>query len=208
MANRKFLSGFFAIVGWFAIIAQLVLMLENRVTSPAETLIRFFSFFTILTNIIVAVYFTLSAFFSARSNHIVSKPGTLTAVTVYISVVGLIYQLILRKIWTPTGLQMIVNELLHSVIPILVIVFWLLYENKSKLRYAQILNWTIYPLVYLAFIMVRGHSSGYYPYPFVDVNALGMTKTLGNSMSILLLFLLLSAILIFIGKRLPDRTSS
>jgi hypothetical protein len=48
-----------ALIGWIALIGQFYLILENRVVSVPETIIRFFSFFTILTNIIVAVCYSI-----------------------------------------------------------------------------------------------------------------------------------------------------
>ncbi|MEP6645686.1 MAG: Pr6Pr family membrane protein, partial [Saprospiraceae bacterium] len=163
-----------AIIGWFAIITQFVLMMNQRVASVAETSIRFFSFFTILTNCIVAAYFTYKALKDRpgflRRFH---KPGTLTAITVYITIVGLIYQIVLRKIWEPTGMQMIVDELLHTVIPVLVILFWYIYESNSDIKWTQLPGWLLYPFLYLIFVLVRGQLSGFYPYFFIDMNELG-----------------------------------
>ena len=48
-----------AIAGWFALASQLYLIIQNRVVSVAETIIRYFSFFTILTNLIVAICVTV-----------------------------------------------------------------------------------------------------------------------------------------------------
>lgn len=193
---KKHLSLIFASITWFAVIAQYYLMIENRVTPIIETSIRFFSFFTILTNSLVAIYFTLSIL--KKKN--IDKPGTLTAVTVYITIVGIVYQIILRPIWKPTGLQMIVNELLHSVIPLLVILFWYLYEEKKSLTYKQLPMWLIYPFVYLLYILVRGSISNFYPYPFVDVANLGFAKVLSNSAILMLVFISIAALFITLGK--------
>lgn len=193
---KKHLSLIFASITWFAVIAQYYLMIENRVTPIIETSIRFFSFFTILTNSLVAIYFTLSIL----KKKIIDKPGTLTAVTVYITIVGIVYQIILRPIWKPTGLQMIVNELLHSVIPLLVILFWYLYEEKKSLTYKQLPMWLIYPFVYLLYILVRGSISNFYPYPFVDVANLGFAKVLSNSAILMLVFISIAALFITLGK--------
>ena len=56
LRNRIDLIGF--ILCWFSIIGQFVLLLQNRQADVFETIIRFFSFFTILTNLLVAIYFT------------------------------------------------------------------------------------------------------------------------------------------------------
>jgi hypothetical protein len=200
------LTTLFAIIAWLAVLTQFDLMIENSVASVLETTIRFFSFFTILTNLLVAVYFTLSLIRQKNGSlWVVNKPGTLTAVTVYISIVGLIYQLILRHTWEPKGMQMIVDELLHTVIPVLVIVFWYLYEDKSALAYRQIPKWLIYPIVYLVYILIRGSFSNFYPYPFVDVTSLGLSEVLINSAGLIVLFVGISALYVKLGKMIGSR---
>ena len=127
---------FLAILGWFSVVTQFYLMMENRITPVGETIIRFISFFTILTNSLVALYFSCLALkVKTGLLSIFTRPGAGTAITVYITIVGLVYQILLRHIWQPTGLQMIVDELLHTVIPFLAIVYWLLFEDKSGLKY-------------------------------------------------------------------------
>lgn len=202
---KKILVLLFACTAWFALIAQFYLMMENRIFSVTETVIRFFSYFTILTNMMAAVYFTLLFFAKKQGAGLVNKPGTLTALTIYITMVGTIYQLALRHIWEPQGLQRLVDELLHSVIPLLVIFFWSLYEMTKPVKYSDIFKWTIYPLVYLVFILIRGRASSFYPYPFVDVATLGMQKVLINSAVILIAFLGVAAIFLFVGKKLLKR---
>lgn len=198
---KKFLSILIALIAWFAVLAQYFLMMENRVAPIGETTIRFFSFFTILTNLLVAFYFTITCF--QKNNNvsaILNKPGTLTAITVYITIVGLVYQILLRHIWQPKGLQMIVDELLHTIIPIMVIIYWYLYESRASLSFNQIPKWLIYPLVYLIYILLRGHFSDFYPYPFVDVAKLGLSKVLINSILLVALFGGISAIFNAIGR--------
>jgi len=203
---KKRLAVLFAVLGWFAVLMQYYLIIENRIASVGETTIRFFSFFTILTNALVAIYFTFKAAKrTPAEKHFFDKPGSLTAIVVYITIVGLVYQIVLRHIWEPTGLQMLVDELLHSVMPVCVVVFWFLYENKSAVTFRQLPGWMIYPLAYLVFILSRGSLSGFYPYPFMDVSKLGLQKVLTNSISILILFLFFCALYITLGKIIEKR---
>jgi len=189
-------------------LAQGYLLLANRTAPLGETLIRFFSYFTILTNTLAAVYFTVRA----TGNKWLRSPGALTAIAVYIFIVGAVYQVLLRHIWAPQGLQKVVDDLLHTVNPLLVFFYWFRYEEKSEVKYTQIGKWLLYPLVYLAYILVRGQESGFYPYPFVDVTTIGWQQTLLNALGLLLCFLAVSAILIFAGrlvsakKRWPQAT--
>src|SRR4051812_38806133 len=100
---------------------------------------------------------------------------------VYITVVGLVYNLILRQLWKPAGLQFVDDELLHSVIPFLFILYWLMFVPKSELKWKDVLFWLIYPLIYLICILIRGALSGFYPYPFINTDDIGYYETFINS---------------------------
>ena len=198
---KKITSIILASLAWLSVLCQYYLMIENRVAPIFETSVRFISFFTILTNSLVAIYFTLTVLkLDNRLRNKLDKPGTLTAVTIYITVVGLVYQILLRHIWEPKGLQMIIDEMLHTIIPFLVILFWIYFENKKSIAYNQIPKWLIYPFTYLVFILIRGHFSGFYPYPFVDVSKLGIKNVLMNSTGLVIVFIAISALFIKIGR--------
>lgn len=198
---RKTLAIIFALIAWFAVIEQLVLMLHNSALPASEILIRFFSYFTILTNSLVALYFTMQALNISWTY----KPGILTGLTVYIFIVGIVYQLLLRHLWQPAGMQLIVDELLHTLNPLIVLLFWYLYEKKREVKYSLIKFLLIYPLCYLVYILLRGSFSGFYPYPFVNVTELGWMKTLLNSFLLTIFFIFVSWLFIAIGRKMSNK---
>lgn len=187
-------------LGWFAVSSQLVLLLQNSNEPLTEALTRFISYFTIETNLLLAVAFSflLLAPNSAPGSFF-SKGTTQTALTVYIFIVGLIYNTILRFLWAPTGLQYVVDELLHSVIPILAIIYWVMFTPKEGLHWKKCFAWLIYPLLYIGFVLVRGAKSGFYPYPFIDTRKLGLNKVFANALGIAVLFLLTALAFVFIA---------
>ncbi|WP_219222645.1 Pr6Pr family membrane protein [Pedobacter antarcticus] len=194
------------LTGWFALITQLYLIIVNNQIPVTESVARYFSYFTILTNIMVALCFTLlSLNFNKKEERFYPKSNILAAVTVYISVVGIVYNLILRFTWQPKGLQLVVDELLHTFIPILFVVYWVIFAPKSAWKWSGAFRWLIYPFVYLIFILVRGAFSGFYPYPFIDVDKIGYNNVLLNSFYLLIVFLVLSLTLILIGKLIANR---
>jgi len=192
-----------AILGWFALGAQLYLIIQNRVVSVTETIIRYFSFFTILTNLIVALCVSslLPVRYMKRGNFF-ARTSTLTAITVYIIIVGIVYNVILRFLWKPQGLQYVVDELLHTIIPILFILLWAMYVPKAGLQYKNALPWLIYPLLYIIWTAIHGAISGFYPYPFINVAELGYNKVLVNTGGLLIAFLGLSLFLVAVAKYL------
>jgi hypothetical protein len=195
-----------AFLGWFAVITQFILMINNRAASVPETIVRFFSFFTILTNLIVAVYYTIHWLQKPTSLLLrLQKTGILSAITLYIAVVGLVYQIVLRSIWSPVGIQKLVDELLHSIIPVFTLVYWFLYEKHNEASWKSIPSWLLYPLFYLAFILIRGSISNFYPYPFVNVTELGLQKVLINSSVLVFVFLSIAIGLVACSKLLTKK---
>lgn len=193
--NYRVPAAIVAILGWLALITQFYLILENRRASVPETIVRYFSYYTVLSNLLVAVTCTRMAFGAL----LLRKP-MLTAVLVYIIVVCTVYNAVLRFLWQPEGIQLAVDELLHSVIPILYGMFWFLYADHYILQWKRIFRWMIFPLVYLTYILVRGAVSGFYPYPFLDVSSLGLSKVIVNCLIIAVVFLVISVLFVAIGK--------
>jgi len=98
------------------------------------------------------------------------------------------------------GFSVLANELLHVVVPVLYVLYWFLFAAKARLKWGELYYWLIYPLVYLVYILIRGAISGYYPYPFVDVNVLGYATVAINSLGMIAGFAILSALLILTGR--------
>lgn len=204
---QKRIASVLALTGWFAVTAQWYLMIRDTPLPLGEVLIRFFSYFTILANILVALSFTMFAVQNENKPSFFTRPGVVTAITVYILVVGMIYNLVLRFLWSPRGIQQLVDELLHSAIPLLTILYWLKYVPKKMLQYKDCLAWMWFPFAYIVLIAVRGAVSAYYPYPFVNVTKLGYPRVLLNGLGMVLLFmglgLFLTAVAKWISRRQP-----
>ncbi len=191
-----------AVIAWFAVIVQFYLLVKNNPAPTAvEKVLRFFGYFTVDTNILVALSFTFIALGSnSRLGNFFTKASTVTAITAYIIIVGITYNVFLRSTWNPHGLQKLVDELLHSVIPIVYVMFWVAFVPAEKLKWKYAFLWLIYPIVYMTYAIIFGAITKYYPYPFVDVNELGYNKALMNTVLVLLTMFLLSLALIGTGK--------
>jgi hypothetical protein len=166
-----------ALLAWFALGLRLYLSVADAIAKGldlAPVIIGYCSFFTILTNLLVACVCTWIAFAPDRSN------ANLEAATaVYIAVVGLGYSFLLRHIWAPQGLEKVADLLLHDLIPLLYVLYWLFFRRKRKpLPWSSALVWLIWPAIYLAYTMVRGSITGRYSYPFLDPGNLGYSNVL------------------------------
>ena len=203
----KILPAVMVIFGWFALVAQFYINASLKLNPVPEMITRYFSYFTIQINLVVALCYTVLLFSPGSGpGKFFSRQQTVAALTVYIVIVGLIYNIILRSLWSPEGLQKIVDEILHSLVPVLVLICWLVFAAKNKLEWKQILTWLIYPFAYIIYILLRGSVSGFYPYPFINTTELGLNKVLVNSAGIAVVFALVSFIFVAIGKSLAKKT--
>jgi hypothetical protein len=196
-----------SLASWLAVFLQFYLILVNRVASFLETIVRFFSFFTIQSNILVAICFTVLWFKPKNKLELFFLNNkSLTAITMYITMVGIVYNLILRFLWMPTGMQRITDEILHLVIPILVLIYWFQFVSKKSLEYKNVFLWLLFPFLYLIYTLIRGYFFNFYPYPFLDVNILGYTSVFVNSFFMLIAFLSVGFLLIFSSKLLSNKS--
>jgi hypothetical protein len=137
-------------------------------------------YFTIQTNIGYGVFAGWAALRAWRGE--LSTPAVLKgALTLYIVITGLVYHLVLANPASAftigdvhrTAAEAIGNQLLHSVVPLMAVLDWLLFDARRRYRWLYALWWLAYPLGYLAFALIRGLVVDRYPYPFIDVNDLG-----------------------------------
>ncbi|MDF2515151.1 MAG: hypothetical protein K0R59_447 [Sphingobacterium sp.] len=205
LSQRSF-AVFISLLCWTAIGAQFLISYSNSTIAVGELVVRFFSYFTILTNLMVAICCTCIVLFPNKAiGDFFTKPTTITAVTLYILIVGLIYNVVLRFLWQPTGIERVVDEMLHSVVPILFLIYWWRMIDKRIIHWRSIFNWLIYPFIYLLYTLWHGVLSGFYPYPFVDVSVLGINRVLVNSVMITFIFLIIGLLLIQINRRIAKK---
>ena len=209
--GRK-VAGIIAVIGWASLILQFVLQMTNPIVPEPTTLerfVRFFSYFTITTNIIVAATLTAIAFFpETRFGRFSSKPATQAAVASYITIVGVVYSLFLRSVWDPAGWQAVADHALHDVIPLLTVLYWFVFAPKAGIVLRDVAKWLIYPIVYVAYSLVRGAFVDWYPYWFVDVTQFGYPKSLAHTGFVLIAFAVVGFIYLGLAKLLSGKTES
>ena len=185
----------------YALPVQFYLLLKNPEFTFFSATVRFFSFFTITTNTIVFLCSALLLFGGkSKANVFFRKCTTLTAITVYILIVGIVFNLLLRSTLHLEGHHLIVSEIFHTVVPILFFVFWLFFVSPEKISFKVISSWLIYPIIYIIYTLFHGLATEFYPYPFIDATQLGFQTAIINGFFVLLSFVILSIILISIFR--------
>ncbi len=193
-----------AVLGWAGLGIQLYLIFFARLSVGASLLgglVSFFSYFTVITNTLVAVVLTCAVTDrESAARRWFLQPWVSSGIAVSIAVVGLAYSILLRHLWHPQGWQFIADELLHDVMPLLFLAYWWLCVPKGTLRLKHLPLWLIYPLVYFAYALLRGHLLGAYAYPFIDVALLGYPQVFVNAGGILLGFVLIALLVIGVDR--------
>lgn len=128
--------------------------------------INLFTYFTIQTNLLLG----LSAFYSIVRQERTGYFSTLFRIstTVWITVTGTSYSLLLAKYHHPKGLYAIANILLHYVTPVMSFIAFIVIKRKERLRWYTPFLMLIYPLIYFVLTMIRGEIDSYYPYWFLN----------------------------------------
>ncbi|WP_036140806.1 Pr6Pr family membrane protein [Luteibacter sp. 9135] len=177
-----------AAVAWPALMLQYWLSLWSA-PWPEATL-RFFSFFTILSNLLVALVAT--AWVTGGSWAPVRfwrGPRVRGLAALSISVTCLVYAAVLQSLWHPMGPELVADRALHYVVPFLFLVWWIALLPHGSLDWGDALRWLGFPVVFLAWTLARGAVVHEYPYPFMDVRHLGYAAVLLNSALVGALFL-------------------
>ena len=204
-----------AIAGWITLVLRFYLSISNSLTDGGGIgagIVAFFSYFTVLTNILVTLALTAGGWVSHQSKapkslfRFFSKPHVATAIAVYITVVAVIYHVLLSHLWAPQGLSKALDTMLHSVIPAMYLLYWWFGIPKQQIRWRGAITWLCYPIGYSIYTLLLGVIRNQYPYPFADVNALGYGQVIKNSISIYFFFTVLSLAFIGLG-RLPQPQS-
>jgi hypothetical protein len=165
MDRRLALAVFRAVVAVIVLAAiayQVKLIVDSGLFRP----LRFFAFFTILSNLFGAV---LWLWLAARWR----RPRTRTddllrgAATLYLAVTFIVVVVLLGGAELSLSNQ-VVDFVVHKLFPVLMVVDWLVDPPETDLRMRDVALWLVFPLVWVAFTLVRGAVDSWYPYPFLD----------------------------------------
>lgn len=186
-----------ALIAWVGLAVRFNATFEQN-GSVAETIWILLRYFTILTNLMVAIVFTgISLGGSAFAS-----PAVLGGLTLAILLVGVVYSVLLRGLLELSGGAKLADFIMHDAVPVLVPLFWLFFARKGGLQIRDGLLWGLYPGAYLAYALARGSAEGKYAYPFMDVAQIGWGQMAINASAILLGFLAAILALVWLDRRL------
>ena len=192
------------IAGAYSVISQWIIILlkpENENSFLTET-VRYYSYMTVWTNILVTVGFgAVSVFAAARWADFFRRKIVQTGTAVYIIIVGFAYHFLLSATFNPTGLEWFGNLLLHYINPVLYLLFWWIVVEKHENAYSLAWRWLVFPVAYFIYSLIRGLITDWYPYFFVDVTTLGYTQVMLVSAGLLTGYALIGLLLVFLNSK-------
>jgi len=202
MSPRTIIAAVGFTVGLAAVVLQFALSVPVRMAnghSLPDALVFFFTFFTILTNLMLVLIY-LSELAAWRWLGWWRSPVTRGMMLAAITLVMGFYHFILAGLWNPEGWFRVADVALHYVTPTLYIIWWLGFQPKGSLRFGNIGWMLLPPAVWLAWAMGRGAVVNEYPYPILDAHKLGY-----GPVTINILVVLVVLVLLFAGTIAADR---
>ncbi|MCP2638406.1 Pr6Pr family membrane protein [Microbacterium sp. HD4P20] len=184
--------GVMALIMLAAIIAQLSASLARATEldrDVATTFANFFSFFTILSNLLAAIVLLWAAvwYWTKGRRGADAEPAglavALASVSTYMIITGIVYNLLLRNVELPQGSEPIPwsNEVLHLIAPLFLLADVLVAPLRRRLSWRSLWAVVAFPILWVIYTMIRGPLttnpvSGdpfWYPYPFLNPNSPG-----------------------------------
>ncbi len=199
-----------ALLAWTVLVLQYIIMLQSgEFGGWGVTTLTYLGYFTILTNILVALAFSVPFFKdTGRLKTFFQRQSVRAAIALYILVVCLVYYGVLAQIHETEGLSTVLNLGLHLILPGLYLVDWVVFAKKGAMSFKHLPMWTLYPIVYGLFVIIRGHLTGFYPYPFLNIDEIGLGRVTLIMFGFVCIYALGGAGFIALGRALTRRASA
>jgi hypothetical protein len=166
-------------------------------------LVNFFSYFTILSNLLGAAVFLIGA---ARLGPTRAASWDLLRgqAVVVLTVTLVVFALLLAD--TDVDVTNVwVDTVLHRLFPVVVIADWLLDPPRVRVSVRSSLVWLAAPLAWTAYTLIRGALVGWYPYPFLDPAEGGYGPVAVVIVGILVFGVVVCAAVAFLGNAADRR---
>ncbi len=166
-------------------------------------LVQTVSFFTIQSNLLVLIVAATLVIDPQRDGRLwrVIRLDALLGITV----TGLVFDLILIHYVHPTGWQLAATIGFHYIAPWATLLGWLLFGPRPRIDRTTIAWSLIWPVAWIVYTFVRGALVDWYPYPFLDVDEIGLAVALRNTLFVLAVAAVLLAVFRLIDRVLAPR---
>ena len=163
----------------------------------------FFSMFTYQSNTFEGLVLLGGAFLAPTVVSTVGWDRMRGAAVMYGVTTFVVYGVLLDGFYNPfTSDHYWTSTVLHQVIPIALVLELILRPFANRLGPRTILIWMIYPLAFVAYSLIRGAITGWYPYDFLDPNESGGYGPVAlTSIAITAGFLVVGSLIVWLSRR-------
>lgn len=185
-----------SVIGQLALVVQDVGVLVDQIGDSAPLwvrLLRFFSYFTIQSNLLAA--FTAASLITRPDRDGRTWRVLRVAALVGMTVTFIVYVIALRPLLHLEGTAKLCDIGFHYIAPVMTIVGWLLFGPWPRIDIRSLLRHLVWPVTYLLYIFALGSRSGWYPYPFINASLIGYGRALSNAVVIAAGLLVVAAII-------------
>ncbi len=207
MKPSRLWHGLLALLALTGLAMELYVTIARHPEIWPERLLLYFSFFTTLTNMLVMVASAGIARSRGNLHRWSCRPAARTAISVYVSVVAIIFQLLLAKQVPLTPIGWWGNLLVHRLVPAMWLSGWVVFGRHGGIARSAPLHWLTYPAVYAAWTFAHGAATGWYPYPFMNVATRGGATVAANMLLMALFFAVLGHTFRWIDAVLGQRSA-
>jgi len=210
LMNKSRLVAAYRLIFAGILVVTIIAQYMQAMHADAFRPINFFSFFTIESNILAAVVLLIGGLCSLQGKGPAWLPMLRGAVTLYMTTTGLVYVTLLAHLEVSLPWA---NFVLHYVAPLVIFIDWLLDRPLVRISSRQALVWLVFPVLYLAYSLLRGPHAEWYPYPFLEPTNQGYLRVflmcVGIGAFIYILAVLLAKVTTF-GKKIsrPKRKAA
>jgi hypothetical protein len=156
------------LIALIAVVVAVVAQWLESSRSPTYSFWDFFGYFTIQSNLIVAVALAVTLVAAAGRKRSDLRVSLLRgAATAYIATTGIVYNVLLSDADVAASVPWS-NDVVHRIIPVYVVLDWLLFSDRARLLFRHVWWFLVYPAVWVVVVLVRGATDGWVPYPFLD----------------------------------------
>ena len=190
-------------LGWSALGIELRISLADSFSKGLgwpEAIYLYLRFFTILANLGSAILMTTTALVWLRQRPLPPAP-LYGAALAYMLVTGVTYELLLRRLWSPHGIQFLSDMTMHDIVPTLTLLFWLGFAPREGAHRRDPLWMMIFPLAYFSITLVAGARGAGYPYDFLDAARLGYGRVFVIGIVFLAMFLVIGIATTALARR-------
>lgn len=152
-----------------------LMVYDETLVSAAVKSVEFFSYFTILTNL-------------------------LAAIATYLAITAVVYHTMLASQWDPQGLRKVSDTILHTITPIAFLLDVALRGGQGPARWIVAAKAMAFPALFGVWTLLHGALTNWYPYPFMNVAKRGYPKVLLTMVEMSVAFALVALIFIALSR--------